>query len=155
MAEEQKSRLSGIVGLLTAISGLIAALVALSGVLKPLFDQRSGNASAATGNIAGLTGNTVDVAMPAGRSRPSSSSAAPFGTSSGRNSEGSSAGSAAPFGTSSGPNSEGGAGTAAEGGTSVTHDPPSEASATIEPASHHEAPAETPMTDHPTTHESE
>ena len=136
MAEEQKSRLSGIVGLLTAISGLIAALVALSGVLKPLFDQRSGNASAATGNIAGLTGNTVDVAMPAGRSRPSPSSAAPFGT-------------------SSGPNSEGGAGTAAEGGTSVTHDPPSDASATIEPASHHEAPAETPMTDHPTTHESE
>ena len=137
MAEEQKSRLSGIVGLLTAISGLIAALVALSGVLKPLFDQRSGSASAATGNIAGLTGNTVDVAMPAGRSRPSSSSATPFGTSSGRNSEG------------------GGAGTVAEGGTSVTHDPPSEASATIEPASHHEAPAETPMTDHPTTHESE
>ena len=64
MAEEQKSRLANIIGLITALTGLIAALLAVTNALKPsLFGggngaaptQAAANATlAASGNAATL-----------------------------------------------------------------------------------------------------
>lgn len=47
MADEPKSRVTNLVGLITAVTGLIAALVALSGALKSHFAPEAGNNSVA------------------------------------------------------------------------------------------------------------
>ncbi|MEG3148009.1 hypothetical protein U1839_25445 [Sphingomonas sp. RT2P30] len=62
MAEEQKSRLTNIIGLVTALSGLVAGLIALSGAIKPIFF--SANASASTAGPATLPA-TANAAAPA------------------------------------------------------------------------------------------
>ena len=77
MAEEQKSRLTNVIALMTAVTGLIAAVVALSGLLKPLFGGTSGNVT----TVAAVNAATpIDAASPPGTGTASANKVASSGT---------------------------------------------------------------------------
>jgi hypothetical protein len=74
MAEEQKSRLTNIIGLITALSGLVAGLIALSSAIKPALFSASANASTtspatlpATTNAAAPTPQALAAGVPGAR----------------------------------------------------------------------------------------
>ena len=135
MAEEQKSRLTGFVGLITAVSGLIAAVVALSGVLKPMFGSSPETANVVMSNITAIPAD-AGAALPPGQSRPVSVGMA------GRAAGAPRQGGGTVYTTTSGSD--------ASGTREATADSPTH----TEPAAHHEDPVDTAPADD-TTHESE